>query len=77
MDNNLTLIQQEVLDAIKSHKRNNDGNSPKVRELAASVMRATSNTQRIITILKRKGYLEKRRGIYVVGGNWTYEKGKE
>ena len=71
----LNKEQREVFNYIVSYKGNNDGNSPSYQKIGDYVGHAKSYINKIIGELKSLGYLRDRPGIYVVGGEWTYDKG--
>ncbi len=71
--------RQTVLNYIIRYKKNNDGNSPTIREIMyACSIASTSNTSYILRDLQASGkviILPRSRGIKVTGGKWTYSTG--
>jgi SOS-response transcriptional repressor LexA len=70
--------RQAVYDYIVKFKKENDGNSPTVREIMqACNIPSSSNTSYILNQLSEAGLIEitegLSRGIMVVGGSWSLE----
>ncbi len=75
----LTGRAKEVFDFIVLHKTENDGQSPTMREIMQNTdITSTSVVRYYLDKLKDFGYISRNqgeaRGIWVVGGAWTYSK---
>ena len=72
------LNYRDIFDYIVEYKRNNDGNSPSIREIMkACRLSSTSVTNYILNHLEAEGLilLPERgisRGIRVIGGKWSF-----
>jgi repressor LexA len=67
----------QVFNYIVEYKRENDGNSPTIRDICAAV--GFSSTSYVNYILEKLEHFEfimrdkaKSRGISVIGGHWSY-----
>jgi len=78
----LTGRHKVVFDLIVAYKKANDGISPTLREIILNTdITSTSVVKWYLNNLENLGLIEvpkkSYRGIKVIGGKWTYQKGED
>lgn len=76
MSNDSTLTRNRVFDTIVEYKRQHNGLSPSLKEIAAALQLSVSTVRYHLLMLDKAGriHIVDRWGIEVPGGSWEWEE---